>query len=174
MFQKKSSRPPVKNKSTEQLSLQSQQEQASLSQENFLVSSYGCFIKAAGRTQQRRNSWIKYAAKSGFMKIEGSQDSKYRVNCTADLCKNCATDCKVTCADLCLDLGKMVNPNSPKRLFRCSHKKQGLYYHGNHTYEMLCAVWQHLYHLKNVKSTSERSVALLYRCYPHFLNSTNF
>ena len=45
----------------------------------------------------------------------------------------------------------------------------------NHTitYVMRCAIWHHLYNLKNVKHTHAPKVALLHGCFSRFLNCTN-
>ena len=50
---------------------------------------------------------------------------------------------------------------------------------GNYEYVMLCAIWYHLYYLKNVKYTyggkpaTLLKVTLLHGCFSCFLNCTN-
>ena len=40
-------------------------------------------------------------------------------------------------------------------------------------YAMRCAIWYHLYNLKNVKNMHGVLLTLLHGCFPRFLNCTN-
>ena len=53
-----------------------------------------------------------------------------------------------------------------------------VYLRAYRSYEMLCAIWYHLYNLKNVKNNYGRllvllKVSLLHGCFSRFLNCTN-